>query len=801
MRSRLPFLVPAAAILAAAAALAGSAWYGRAAAREARLETVRLRAREAVGEVARGFERRIDELVARESERPFYLYQHLYNPPDALAAQFVLQTSPLAVPSDPLIDTWFEILPDGRLSLPQEPPEGEGDPAARRSVANEVLPELLARVRRALPREPAATVAANLAPSAPSSPPEVEAPPEPPRPPPRAPQRQSAIDRSQRSGGNVGPADDPPAPTDPGRSNAGANPPAVPPSDPLENPGTEPPPQARQQVAPLPRWSVETNTRAGAIANTIDLANQGDPYAQQQLQADFNMMRGLPPPQQQPASPPPQASTPQNRVADAQPSAAEVGASAAPDAGSAAPAEVGPPSSADAGAASAAEAGTEAPADDGTSRREARRGTDPRRDAGSSSPPVAVVAPDAGTDVGAGPPDAPEEPGAAATVPVDPQLARVTADPTLQPATDQVAVVYSAFEPLRTPDGATYYVRTVDIEGDVRVQGFRLDPAGLRAALGEELAEVQRHHDPFRLTGEPVAGRALAVRTLEGVPDVAAVSALLLPDSPTLAAEDDEDRRVVLTLAGLSAAILVAVLFAFLAMRREMELARRKSDFLSAVSHELRAPVTTIRMYAEMLRDGWVEDATRRGEYEAAIVSEGERLSRLVENVLAYSRRERGKPLDLRDGDLAEKVREVVGLEGPVFQKAGLALEVEAPETLPWRFDPDAVTQILVNLLDNALKHSRDAADRRVTVRLRATPDEARLEVQDRGGGIAAPEQRRIFDAFYRVGNELTRETRGAGLGLALVRRLARGHRGDVDVQSEPGKGATFLVRLGRLEP
>jgi signal transduction histidine kinase len=282
------------------------------------------------------------------------------------------------------------------------------------------------------------------------------------------------------------------------------------------------------------------------------------------------------------------------------------------------------------------------------------------------------------------------------------------------------------------------------------------------------------------------------------VPEVSRVAAILRPDSPTLAAENDEDRRVVLILAGLSAVIAVAVVLAFLALRRELELARRKSDFLSAVSHELRAPVTTIRMYAEMLRDGWVGDAARRTEYETAIVSEGERLSRLVENVLAYSRRERGKPLAFREADLAEKVREVVGLERPVFERAKLELQAEAPEQLPWRFDADAVTQILVNLLDNALKHSRDATERRVTVRLSGAPEAATLSVEDHGSGIPHDEQKRIFEPFYRVGSELTRETRGAGLGLALVRRLARAHGGEVAVSSEPGRGATFTVRLGR---
>jgi signal transduction histidine kinase len=798
MKRRLPFLVPAAAILAAAAALAGSAWYGRAAAREARLETVRVRAREAVGDVVRRFEGRLDELVARESERPFYLYQHLYNPPDALAAQFVLQTSPLAVPSDPLVSTWFEILPDGRLSLPQDPPAGQGDAAARRSVANEVLPELIARVHRAPDREPLVNVATNLL-EAPAATAPAVAPPTPTEePPPPVPQRPRP-NRDPPNSGRPAPPADPPASGDPRGANGDPDPAAAAPDPPLEDPGADEQQPSRQQVTPLPRWTVETNTRANDIANTIDLANQGDPYAQQQLQADFNMMRGLPPPQQQQASPPQrQQASPQHQPSS--PPQAQVAVLSAPDAGGSPPPDGGTAATPDAGPPSPPDAGTQDVVDPDTGRRDARRPPRIRRDAGPS-PPVAAVLPDAGVDVGAGPPDAPEEAGVAATGPLDPQLAVVTADPTLQPATDQVPVIYGAFEPLRTPDGVTYYVRTVDIEGDVRVQGFRLSPGGLRATLNNELLDVQRGHDPFRLTWEPAASGALASRAVDGVPGVAAISALLVPDSPTLAAEDEEDRRVVLTLAGLSFAIAAAVIFAFLAMRREMELARRKSDFLSAVSHELRAPVTTIRMYAEMLRDGWVDDATRRGEYESAIVSEGERLSRLVENVLAYSRRERGKPLDLRDGDLAEKVREVVGLERPLFQQAGLELEVEAPETLPWRFDPDAVTQILVNLLDNALKHSRDAEDRRVTVRLRAAPDEARLEVQDHGGGIPAPEQRRIFEAFYRVGNELTRETRGAGLGLALVRRLAQGHRGDVTVRSEPGQGATFIVRLGRVPP
>jgi signal transduction histidine kinase len=760
MSRPLPLLVLAAAILAAAGLLAGSAWYGRAAAREARLETVRVRAREAVGEVSRRFTGEIDALVAREAQRPFYLYQHYFSPPDALSAQFVLQTSPLAVAAEPLVSTYFEILPDGRVSLPQEVPEGPADSAGRRLVAREVLPELVARVHRAPPRPeiPAGVLASNVLPAPDIEPlPAPAAPPQPPQPPqphhPSHPHSQA---------GNAAPAEPVEQPAD-----------AVP-QEPTP-PAPSPPQDESQQpqVSPMPRWAVETNMRANDIARQIEVANTGDVMTQQVLQSDFNQMRGLPQAQQAPPPPPPQPAAVRPPPPLQPPNPADAGRTS-PD---------GAASDAGATASDATGAGT---SDAASSPQDSSAPHDARPDRSRT-----VRRRDAATAPAPPPPPPPPPTGPTAT------SRQPTASSPPTGGDEQVPVIYGAFERMQTSDGATYYVRTVDIERDVRVQGFRLSPGGLSATLDNVTKEVQRQHDAFRLVAG-ATGKSLASSPIDGVPGIAAIVAVLQPDSPTLAGEDQEDRRLVWILIGLSAVIGVAVMLAFLALRREVELARRKSDFLSAVSHELRAPVTTIRMYAEMLRDGWVDDSVRRVEYESAIVSEGERLSRLVENVLAFSRRERGKPLALRDGDLAEKVREVAGLEGPVFERAGLALDVEAPATLPWRFDGDAVTQILVNLLDNALKHSRDAAERRVTLRLAGAPDAATLAVEDHGTGIPAGEQRRIFEPFYRVGSELTRETRGAGLGLALVRRLARAHGGDVTVHSEPGKGATFTVKLGR---
>jgi len=826
MRRLAPLLVLAVAILAAAGLLAGAVWYGRADARQARLETIRVKAREAVGDVVRRFDGELEALLDREAARPFYLYQHYYAPPEALAAQFVFQTSPLASATEPLVDVWFEILPDGTLSLPADDPDGPIDEAGHRLVARDVLPELVARVHHAPPRASTAAASAVAQNAAPPPATGSGAPVEPQQPAPPQPRQQPGA-RRQASNAAPGPeAEDPvtpPATAAAGASGAVPPPPAVPAPGETSQAGS--PSEAQQQsaaaqaqrggepqVSQMPRWAVEANRRANDIARQIEVANTGDVTTQQVLQNDFNLMRGLPqqaPPQQAPS--PPAAS-------------ADGGGTESLDAGNAATASAGAAAESDGGTDGAggdASATTPAPSpvegttttttttDSGTGEGTVDGGEDAAADRPRTARPRdggrrdATIAGTASGPTAPAPTPVPS-PVEGPIVAQGPELtthdSRLTTAPTA--GLDDVSVVYGAFEPLEQPDGTRYYARTVDIEGDVRVQGFRLSPGGLRATLGNVVLDVQRSHDAFDLVaGGASSGpgaTALAAAALEGVPDVPRIAAILRPGSPTLDAEDREDRRVLLILGGLSAVIAVAVLLAILVLRRELELAQRRTDFLSAVSHELRAPVTTIRMYAEMLRDGWVDDEARRSEYESAIVSEGERLSRLVENVLAYSRRERGRPLAFRDADLAEKVREVAGVQRPVFEREKLALEVEGPDTLPWRFDPDAVTQILVNLLDNALKHSRDASERRVLVRLSGAPDAATISVRDHGPGIAAGEQKKIFEAFYRVGSELTRETRGTGLGLALVRRLARAHGGEVSVASEPGKGATFTVTLGK---
>jgi signal transduction histidine kinase len=203
--------------------------------------------------------------------------------------------------------------------------------------------------------------------------------------------------------------------------------------------------------------------------------------------------------------------------------------------------------------------------------------------------------------------------------------------------------------------------------------------------------------------------------------------------------------------------------------------AERRSNFAAAVSHELKTPLTAIRMYAEMLRDGIVSSEEKRREYAETITAESERLSRLINNVLEFSRLEQGtRDLSLVTGSLGGVVEEAARILEPHARRAGFELEVKVDEGLPAvRYDRDALLQVVFNLVDNTLKYARDARDRRVVLHCRAVEGGVRLSVRDNGPGVPTRHLSRIFEAFYRGGDELTRTSKGTGIGLALVRGLA----------------------------
>jgi signal transduction histidine kinase len=215
------------------------------------------------------------------------------------------------------------------------------------------------------------------------------------------------------------------------------------------------------------------------------------------------------------------------------------------------------------------------------------------------------------------------------------------------------------------------------------------------------------------------------------------------------------------------------------------------------VSHEFKTPLTTIRLYSELLEQGRVPDAERRGEYLRTIGRETQRLARLVNNALDFSRLEQGrKKFQLEPLDLRAETDRLLDTQLPRFGEAGLALHrVLHSAPLPATTDRDAFEQIVLNLLDNACKYA--GAGGEVTVRLAPrTGGSAELRVLDRGPGVPVEHRERIFEKFHRVDDTLTAEKHGAGLGLSIARQLARGLGGELRYEPRPDGGASFILEL-----
>jgi len=230
-------------------------------------------------------------------------------------------------------------------------------------------------------------------------------------------------------------------------------------------------------------------------------------------------------------------------------------------------------------------------------------------------------------------------------------------------------------------------------------------------------------------------------------------------------------------------------------IRRESEMARLKSDFVANVSHDLKTPLSVIRMFGETLDMGRVPEKARQ-EYYRVIVRESERLSRLIDNVLDFSRIEGGRRrYDLVPAPVEPLVRDTLETFAYPLAQQGFKVEVTIAPTLgEVRMDAEAVGQALANLVDNAMKYSTD--DRAIAIDARVEAGRLAIAVTDRGIGIPVAEQARVFDKFYRVGRSDTQGRRGSGVGLALVRHVAEAHGGTVTVDSAPGRGSTFTLWL-----
>ncbi len=359
--------------------------------------------------------------------------------------------------------------------------------------------------------------------------------------------------------------------------------------------------------------------------------------------------------------------------------------------------------------------------------------------------------------------------------------------------TDELDVSVSPFQGVRRGEQLVM-ARQVRYEGRRTQQGFVIDVAKLATHLDERVVLATGLQEQVNLSWTAAAphGRWQFDHRFAPPFEDLSVTVGIDPIPGVRGWEQGLLQWLSVMLLGLLALVGAALVWA---VRSELVYAQRRQDFVAAVSHELKTPLTSIRMYAEMLRDGMVVDPARQHTYHATITSEAERLSRLIDNVLELSRMEQGavRPAPVV-GELGPVVQEAVAMLAPHARSQGARIEVTVAADLPAvSIDRDGLLQVLVNLIDNAVKFGGDGV---VDIVVEAHGGGAAVRVRDGGPGVPPAQLRQIFDPFFRGERELTRSTKGTGIGLALVAGLVQAMGGTVVAVNRPEGGFEVSVCL-----
>jgi two-component system phosphate regulon sensor histidine kinase PhoR len=246
----------------------------------------------------------------------------------------------------------------------------------------------------------------------------------------------------------------------------------------------------------------------------------------------------------------------------------------------------------------------------------------------------------------------------------------------------------------------------------------------------------------------------------------------------------------------LTIVLILGVWIVYRNIKKEVELAQIKSEFVSNVSHELRTPLSLISMFSETLEMDRVKSEEKKKEYYSIISNEANRLSKIVNSILNFSKMEAGKrQFNYVDSYLNDVVENVYRSYKFHLEQKGFTLEIQKDESIPIiKIDEEAVSEAIVNLIDNAVKYSDDR--KKISVRTFRENNYAVIEVEDEGIGIPEKDQKKIFEKFFRVSSGNVHNVKGSGLGLSIVKHTIDAHKGEIRLSSKLGKGSKFTLML-----
>ncbi|MDM8538160.1 HAMP domain-containing sensor histidine kinase, partial [Desulfobacterales bacterium HSG17] len=252
-----------------------------------------------------------------------------------------------------------------------------------------------------------------------------------------------------------------------------------------------------------------------------------------------------------------------------------------------------------------------------------------------------------------------------------------------------------------------------------------------------------------------------------------------------------------LMITGLAGIMLLGLFSIYRSAMTIAELSERKSKFVSSVTHELKTPLTNIRMYIEMLEQGIAGTPDREQEYFRILGSESSRLSRLINNILEFSKLEKKKLfLNMKKGSFEEVVREVRDVMGQNIFNSGFKLNVEPFKIQSFSYDRELMIQVLINLLENSMKFGKDSKQKEISIKVSVREKWIKISISDTGPGIPQKALKKVFEDFYRVESALIQNTRGTGIGLAFVKKVIAAMGGRVTAANNRGHGCTISIIL-----